>query len=229
MAVENGAFSDEAFAKMAEKFTLFCHITSQVPEDKHQDLLEQKGGQGFPHIVFMDAEGNVLATHEGPRTVAGFESTGRMVAGWAEARTKAAAGDAAAKVDVVLYEIELGKTKLEEGREKLKGLGELTEAQKGRLDALETKVKVEEIVQSAHDQASAEAAGQKLHELKKAGKKLPEGDPMLRAWWGLLKMHAEKSEDADLYEEALTALKKLVFEEHEATLKRLREKKDRKQ
>ena len=40
---------------------LYCNITSQVKNDKDQDLLEKVGGDGFPHIAVMDAKGMLLA------------------------------------------------------------------------------------------------------------------------------------------------------------------------
>ncbi|MBM4062876.1 MAG: hypothetical protein FJ265_17545 [Planctomycetes bacterium] len=51
---------------------LFCHVTTQVEGDKYPTLLRDKGGRAVPHLVFMDAAGEVLAT-QGDRSVAGFK------------------------------------------------------------------------------------------------------------------------------------------------------------
>ena len=60
---------------------MFCHITTQIEGDKHGDLLEKKGGQGFPHIVFMDSDGKVLAEHQGDRSADEFAKTGQKEIG----------------------------------------------------------------------------------------------------------------------------------------------------
>ncbi|MEC7583422.1 MAG: hypothetical protein VYE77_03830, partial [Planctomycetota bacterium] len=54
---------------------LFCHVTTRVEGDKDQDLLSKMGGRGFPTLLWLDAEGEQLAS-QGDRTVAGFRKTG---------------------------------------------------------------------------------------------------------------------------------------------------------
>ncbi|MBI4614210.1 MAG: hypothetical protein HY720_11415, partial [Planctomycetes bacterium] len=60
-----------------------------MPSDKYQNLLEEKGGRGFPHLIFMDFEGNKIGD-VGGRDVASFE--------------RSAAGLPAPKFDPVLAE-----------------------------------------------------------------------------------------------------------------------------
>ena len=64
--------------KFSKEYVLFCHLTTQIEGEKHADLLEQKGGQGFPHIVFMDSDGNVLAEHRGDRSADSLATAGAM-------------------------------------------------------------------------------------------------------------------------------------------------------
>lgn len=59
---------------------LFLHVTTGMKGGRYDDLLREKGGYGFPYLVFMDATGDVLLEHEGPRTVAGFRETGARAA-----------------------------------------------------------------------------------------------------------------------------------------------------
>ena len=56
--LENGPFSTEEFVDCGEQAVLFLHVTSHVKADPDQNLLEEKGGRGFPHLVVMDDLGN---------------------------------------------------------------------------------------------------------------------------------------------------------------------------
>ena len=102
---------------------LFCHITTQIQGEKHADLLEQKGGQGFPHIVFMDAEGNVLAEHQGDRSADGFSKTGQKAKEFIALKAKAEKGDKAAKIDFIIAQLSMGQLKASEAEAKIKELG----------------------------------------------------------------------------------------------------------
>lgn len=59
---------------------LFCHITSQVPGDENQNLLRQMGGRGFPYLIYLNADGERLGVHNGPRSVAAFKQSGAAFA-----------------------------------------------------------------------------------------------------------------------------------------------------
>ena len=76
MQLEGGALMQDDFVRFSKNYVLFAHVTSQVPGDKNQDLLQKKGGTGFPFIAFMDSEGNVIAKHEASRTAYGWARTG---------------------------------------------------------------------------------------------------------------------------------------------------------
>ena len=55
---------------------LFCHNTSMVEDEPYPKLLSEKGGRGFPFLVFMDAEGDVITPQGYDKfTVEGFQET----------------------------------------------------------------------------------------------------------------------------------------------------------
>lgn len=64
--------STEGFKEFAKDVVLFTHITTRIDGDKYANLLSEKGGNGFPYVVAMDAEGNVLS-ELGDRSVDGFK------------------------------------------------------------------------------------------------------------------------------------------------------------
>lgn len=233
--MERGALSEEGFPKLADKFVLFCHITSRVPTDKNQELLKEKGGQGFPYLVFMDSEGNVVAKHSGARTVKGFENSGAKAVTYMEVKKKAEGGDKAAKIDLVLAEIDLGKVTLDEGQKKLKELGELSKEQQAKLDGLATNAAVMEVAKPIrrNDKQGMIDAGKKFAEMKSAGK-IPTGDQEIQMFWIFIMDYAESQKDAKLFEEGFTALKtkfadsinKQWVQTNEERLKKLKESKE---
>ena len=90
--MEKGTLSEASFAEFGKQVVLFCHITSRVNGDPHQDLLQQKGGQGFPHLVFMNAEGEVVAQPQG-RSAEAFAKAHAAYLNCLELAKKLEAGD----------------------------------------------------------------------------------------------------------------------------------------
>lgn len=224
---------DEAFVKWSEKYVLFCHITSNVSTDPYQKLLQEKGGRGFPYLVFMDENGNVLARHEGPRTVEGFARTSEKVQAYLDLKKKAGSGDKDAKIDLLILQIELGHFKADEARRRAGELGEVPAERHKKLEAALANLEVMEIVQTVTRERSTRlAAGRKCLEMKKAGR-VPSGEQESQIFWILIMDVAEEDKDAALFEEALNAIKerfgdkinKAWLQQNEARLKKLKENK----
>jgi len=193
--------------KFSQAYVLFCHITTNVPADKHQDLLEAKGGQGFPHIVFLDGAGNVLAEHQGSRDAEGFSRTGGKAKSFLDVRAKAEKGDKAAEIDYALAQLELGQIKAAEATERLKGR-KLTKEQQAKLDTLAAAAEMQEIMATITPEPETQtAAAKKFLEMKKAGKPAPEDDQLFQVYWILMMNLAESQREVALFEECLTALK----------------------
>jgi hypothetical protein len=220
--------------KFAADYVLFCHITTRVPTDKHQDLLEKKGGQGFPHIVFMDADGNVLAEHNGARSAEAFGQTGKKASDFIALREKAAKGDAAAKADYLAAQMELGHVDEAEADARLKDLQKLTPEQRKKFDGLKSALAVKKVMEGVDSEQAADEAGKKFLEMKKAGRPEPPADEQAQPYWVLMMRAAEKAKDVETYETALKALKARFgsnpraqgfFKNAEKTLEGMKEKK----
>jgi len=195
---------------------LFCHVTSLVATDKHQELLERKGGQGFPHIVFLDSSGNVLAVHEDERDAEAFAKTGEKAKGFLALRARAEKGDKAAQVEYALAQVELGQIKVAEGKERLKGR-RLTKEQQAKLDGLASTAEVRKILENVTQvQETQFAAARKFVEMKKAGKPAPLDDDNFQTYWILMMNLAEKEKNTALFEECLAGLKVRFGEDPEA-------------
>ena len=185
---------------------LFCHITSNVKEEKDQKLLSQKGGGGFPYVVFMDADGNVTAKLAGQRTVDGFGQTAEKAKAFAELKKKADGGDKAAKHDYFLQALELSHFAADVARKKMTEV-ELTAEEKEKVESKCLDLEVSDALASiTEDKETRLAAGKKFAEMKKAGR-IAKSDQTVQPFWILMMDYAESQKDAALYEEGLNAMK----------------------
>jgi hypothetical protein len=193
--------------KFSKDYVLFCHITTQIQGEKHANLLEEKGGEGWPHIVFMDAEGNVLAVHEADRSAEGFSKTGEKAKSFVSLKAKAEKGDKAAKIDFLVLQLSLGQIKPEEAEKKIKDAGPITKEQKAKLDGELTNASVLASVKGISDEEGAKALGKKFYEMQKAGKAGPTSEQALQPYYILMMNAADELKDGKTFEAALKALK----------------------
>ena len=219
--------------KFSKDYVLFCHITTQIEGEKYGDLLEQKGGQGFPHLVFMDAEGNVLAEHQGERNADGFSKTGQKATEFISLKAKAEKGDKGAKIDFIIAQLSLGQLKPAEAEAKIKEAGGATKEQQAKLDGELVNASVVETMKTVEDEDSAKAAGKKFYEAEKAGKPGPTSDQAMQPYYILMMKAAEEAKDAVIFEKAMNVLKKKFgdnpnarrfFEANEKKLEELKKK-----
>ncbi|MFM1870619.1 MAG: hypothetical protein RL398_41 [Planctomycetota bacterium] len=207
---------------------LFCHVTSRVETDKHQGLLQEKGGRGFPYLVFMDADGNVTAK-QGERTVAGFEKTRGNLVAFADLEAKFKKGDKAAGVDALIAGMELGRYTAEDAKAMLPKLGKIPADKQAKIDGMLVNSEVDALMANVRTKEQAAEVGRKFAEMDKAGK-VPSGRAALSFYSIMLETH-EADKDAKAFEATLEKLKKLVegernadrvIKRYEATLEKLK-------
>lgn len=193
--MESGALSADGFADFADDVVLFCHITSRVEGDPHPDLLQEKGGRGFPTLVFMDHEGEVLHK-QGGRTVEAFQDS---LAALKTLEEYAGKDDPTANTKTFIARLKLGKLGFEEAKEKLAKLPDLTPAQKKTVDNQMIMLEVQS-VREKHGRDAA-AAGEHFAKMAKEGR-IPKGFDAVYFWQPVMQW-AEKQKDAELYEKAM--------------------------
>lgn len=206
MALEGGALQQDEFVTWAKDYVLFLHVTTRVESDPYQNLLHEKGGSGFPHLAFLDAEGSVIGVHQGSRDVEGFRKTGEKAKSLAELKKKAESGDPGARFDYLVASLEMSPMTPEELEKRLKECGELTKEQKARIDPLLLNNEVHGLLESVQSEEEAMALAPKFLEMKKAGR-IPTGDDESMGFWMVLMNHAESEKDIALFEEALGAMR----------------------
>lgn len=232
--MEKSALSDAEFGEFADQVVLFLHntwlpfppqYTGERPPD--QDMLKEKGGRGFPHLVWMDASGDVI-TNQGDRSVEGFQKTLGTVRDYLALEKKAqGSSDAKAQAQLFLAKLDLGKMTPDEAKERM---GEVTldAAQKKQAEQQILNLEVTATMSSIRSREAMAEAGAKFAEMKRAGR-VPTGDAMVPFWNGIM-MHADQNGDAKLFEEALNKLKaelkgprfQRMFQQAEKRLEELR-------
>lgn len=185
---------------------LLLHNTSQVATDKHQNLLREKGGRGFPYLIWMDDEGTVLL-QQGGRSVADFEQSLAKVGAFCALKKKAADGDKEAANELFVVEVELGKTNAAAAREKAPTL-QLSDALKARLDKALVTAEIRDLFETpVRSQDERNAIVQKLYGLYKAGKKPGDDDEQLYLnYWALVLEAAKTDKNVAAFEEGYTNL-----------------------
>lgn len=205
--MEGGALLTDEFVKFSQDYVLFCHITTRIQGEKDGDLLQRKGGLGFPHIAYLDAGGDVIAVHEKEREAEAFSKTGLKARAFLTLKAKADKGDASVKVEYFIARLDLGRIKEGEAEKELRELGTLTKEQQAKVDAILLETVVRETLESLKDKEGQIAAGRKFHEMRKAGKALPETSEDFGSYWDTIMAYAESEKDVALFEEALRTLK----------------------
>lgn len=234
--MENGPFSTPEFDEFAKGVVLFTHITSRIPGEKYGDLLQEKGGRGFPHLVFMDAEGEVLAVHKGARTVEGFQATAASAQRYLDLKA-VADKTPEQKLELFLAELDLGKLDLQQARQRKAELSGLTPEQETRVGQALTDLEVMDALEKARPQSREEATrikaelGAKFQAMFAEGRR-PSSDQAAEAFYGLILEHAEQQKDAASFEAALNAMRERFgkypgadkfFKQAEERLARLRQ------
>ncbi len=206
--LEDGAFSQEDFAKWSKDYVMFCHITTKVESDKHLDLWSATGGSGFPHIVFMNASGDVITEHNGERTVEEFGKTGRV----ADLKNRIEGGDTTAVNDYFLARLELGQLQYAEAKAGAEKLDGLTDEQKkrigGRLLDLEIMDAMNSMERAGVEQKMAEL-GKAWYERGKSGT-APTGAVESQVFYWSIMMAGQTGGDPDALEFGVRGLEKLI-------------------
>ena len=206
---ERGALSEPAFAKFAKKCVALCHITSKLPKARHQGLLRRVGGQGFPHIVFLDAKGRVLATQDGEeRSVRGFERTLAIIERMRSSAAKAEESEVA-RVEVALCKIELGETKNPVvARSRLEAAGTPSAEQKPRIARALDEVEVAYLMRRSKRKKKPSRVGPVFAAMLERGH-VPHNKRRARFFWQSLGLWAKSQDKHALIQRSKNELKKL--------------------
>ncbi len=223
--------STPEFKEFAKDVVLFTSIMSRVEGDKYPNLLSEKGGNGFPYVVAMDAKGEVLSDLSS-RSVDGFKA---MMKGAADYQALRAKKDHTPAEQLKLLGLDLarGRIKGPEYRERAAKIDGLDEAaiQERTATILHLDIAAElEKIRNAGGPAPElrHEVGGKFAGWHKAG--LGPRDPRYAgSFYELIMNYAEKEKDAELFGAALAKLKEFFGDQKrlEGYFKGLQEKLDK--
>ena len=201
--------STEGFKEFAKDVVLFTHITTRIEGDKYAELLSEKGGNGFPYVVAMDAEGNVLS-ELGDRSVDGFKA---MMKGAGEYQSLRAKKDHTPAETLKLLGMDLarGRIKGPEYKEKAGALKGLDEAAVKERDSTVLNIDITAELDrfrgaKGPDPALRIEVGKAFAGMHKAGR-VPAEKRFIGPFYEIMLDYAESGKDADLFAVAFGKLK----------------------
>ena len=129
MALESSVLSSEEFKAFAADYVMFAHVTTRIEGRKHDGLLSEKGGRGFPHLVALNQGGDVIATLTGGRSIDGFR---QMMESGAKFEALKSKEDKTLDDEIFLlkHDIAMGNAKLDDAKARVAKLTGLSDAQK---------------------------------------------------------------------------------------------------
>jgi hypothetical protein len=209
MALESSVLSTEEFRGFAKDCVLFCHVTTHLDGMRYDGLLLEKGGSGWPHVVAMDAEGEVVAElQRRERSVEGFRGLMKGSAEFVSLRSRKDRSPTE-EARFLGLEIRMRKVKAEDARARAATLKGLDDASRKELDglllALDFATRLEHI-----NWGSPEARaswGMTLADRWKAGQEPSCDDDRFETFYILILDYAEYAKDTVLFEKALGKLR----------------------
>lgn len=208
--MEGGPLLSEEFVNWSKDYVLYNHVTTKIKGEKYGNNLGLKGGSGFPYLAFLDAEGTVLAVHNGARNPEGFAKTAEEAKAMLDLRAKAEAGDKAVAFDLLAKYLSLAPLEPPTLDKMLALAGELTPEQKTRLEPLTIECAFKNVLADVNeDKATQVAAGEKFAAMAKAGK-IPADPRMAATFHSLTLAWADETKSVAEYETSFKALSELM-------------------
>jgi len=204
--LESGPLSSPEFKEFAKTAVLFAHVTSRVPGEKYGNLLTEKGGQGFPYLVVLDAKGDIIGKPSG-RSVDSFAACVKAANTFA---TLSAKGDLskAEKVELLIAKIGLGKLDFAKAKAERESIGELGAEDAKTVDDALVDLEVLDTLKTSAPKSPQDAAalGKTFHAMYQKGAR-PQGDQAYQAFYMLIIRHAEAEANPEMFEIGLNAMK----------------------
>lgn len=203
--MEGAALSSSEFKEFAKDVVLFAHVTSHVEGDAYQNLLAEKGGRGFPHIVILDAAGDVVAKPPS-RDVAGFKAAVSDASKFVELKDKEDP-TVAEQVELLGLQISLGNYDFAAAKEAAGKIKGMDDAQKEKVANLLLPFEIRSLIPPGRNPTpeARQAAGKAFAEMYKAGK-VPPDQQTMQPFFIFMLDYAEAQKDAKLFADALGKL-----------------------
>ena len=181
----------------------FLHITTRIPDHPYDKLLSEKGGTGFPTLMFLDDQGRKLMKHSGARTPDGFADSLEEANDFLALIRKVEGGDKRQAGAVFIRQLENEWFGHEEALQRYEELGKVKSKEKKRIEALLVDSEVRSRVADAgKDDRKRLEAGAHFVKMWKA-KRTPSDARTSYQFWAFIADHAEAKGDKKLFKSAI--------------------------
>ena len=208
MRLESSVFSSEEFKTFSESNVMLAHVTTHIEGRKYDGLLSEKKGRGWPYIVVLSPEGDLIGKAEG-KSVEAFT---KMMTSAAEFVAISSKAEKTLDDEIFLFQhaINEGSLTFAQAKEKAASFKDPTAEQQTKIDAGLTDLEIVDALgkpksREEHEKL-AEAAGKKFVEMWKAGRE-PNSAAAYDPFYMLIMKTADAAGDPALYEKALGKLR----------------------
>jgi hypothetical protein len=178
---------------------MFLHVTTRIEGRKHDGLLSEVGGRGFPSFFIMEGDGSVVGQVKGPRSVEAFDNAVKDGKAFVALRAKAKSGDKAAQVDFLLARARIGQVDVDKLQEEAKNL-KMTPAQEKEYKGL--------IANRMMNRERTRAVGKAFVAMEKKGF-IPGEDYPRASFYYAIFQYAELEKDVKLMEHSHAEVEKV--------------------
>ncbi|RMG19098.1 MAG: thioredoxin family protein [Planctomycetota bacterium] len=195
---EQELLTDPDFVAFGDKVVLFAHVQSGLPEQKHTELLQEKGGSEPPYMVFLDAQGKVLGPPLGdtPEAVAASLPHAEALA-----RLEGKAKSRAEKVALLVAEVLLGRVRtVAEAERRRRAIAGRTHDEDLAIDSAILNLRILSLLREKRVQNEAEAAalGERFYAWYRKGLR-PARQRAAVAFWNMIRLHGKLASDPEIY------------------------------
>lgn len=202
--------SDPAFPAFSAKVVPFMHVTTRIPDRKHEKLLSEKGFRGFPSLAFMDAKGEVIAKPQG-RSVEVFEKTLVALGQRADLQKRIEAGEEGLEAELLFAEKSLGAVTPGEFAKRAAACEGLTAEQQAQVDEILLNDKVTTLANGGRRGGPGlETAATEFLKMLDAGTLPSKELRYMGAFWMTLSTWALKNGDAALARRVAEGIRKNI-------------------
>ncbi len=195
--------STEGFKTWSSKVVLFLHNTSRCKDEPYPRLLREKGGNGFPTVSLMAADGRLLKQLSFPTTLPTMEAGLAELKVWQDLKSRAADGDAKVIKELFLLELSNSLFTVKEGRAQAKKI-DFSNAEAENVEQGLVNLEFHSILRSTPRKDKAKG-GAKLVAMFEAGR-FPKSR-QITSFWDYMFAHAVAQKDIPLYEKLLVSMK----------------------
>lgn len=183
------------------------HLTTRVEGDPHQNLLREKGGNAFPYLVFMDAEGEVLAK-QGDRSVDALLASAKALKELPALTKRVADGDPKAKIDLFVAELALGRLTFEQATARHAELVNVQKEQEAKILPQLATLEYQQLITAMRDASKRAETQTRILAMFRDGR-TPRGMYELNFLTQVMAA-AEQARDADTFAKAFARFEELT-------------------